>query len=319
MPNGLEESILAEPKADQIVEQLTFGWWNTSLSPTGKKRADAEHQQIASSVVKMLIDDFKVDCLGLGEVTSDDLEFLRASCGSKSISTFDGTLKEGRLQFDTGMLYNRDRLTVVDFKSMTSGNGIRRFKVANRVDLVCASDSSAIHVFIAHWPRRGVPAENDLIRKTIAQLLKAENHAIEKSLPDAAFIVLGDFNDEPFDESIAWHLLATRDRNLAKTEKGYLYNPFWRQLGESASYSIANQKHGVAGTCFYKGQTDTRWRTFDQILFSPAFLGNGRWHLNENETTILELVDLVQLVQNDKVDFDHLPVLSVIERVSESS
>ena len=54
------------------LERMVFGWWNTSLSPLGKDRADDNHKQLASSVIRSLIDDLKVDCLALGEVTNTD-------------------------------------------------------------------------------------------------------------------------------------------------------------------------------------------------------------------------------------------------------
>src|SRR2546423_6612135 len=88
------------------VERMVFGWWNTSLSPIGKERADDDHQQIANGVVKSLIDELNVDCLALGEVTNTDLSSMIAACETTSLGVYEGTLKEGRLQFDTGIIYN---------------------------------------------------------------------------------------------------------------------------------------------------------------------------------------------------------------------
>jgi len=302
------------PRELELVERMVFGWWNTSLSPVGKDRADDNHKQIASKIVKSLIDDLKIDCLALGEVTNADLSSMMDVCDIKTLGVFEGTLKKGRLQFDTGVIYNTARLAIADSFSTVSTHGERNYKIANRIDFVSLSDRLPVHVFVSHWPSRATNEETLLSRKTIASRLKDQLNALNERSPGAAVIVMGDFNDEPFDESISWHLLATRDRQLARTKGGYLYNPFWRQLGESEPHAPSFPGRGAAGSCFYKGATDTRWRTYDQILISSAFLGNSDWHLNEAETTILRTELLMELVQSDKLYFDHLPILSVIER-----
>ena len=313
MADAAIEDVESLPGAP-FAERMVFGWWNTSLSPVGDDRSDEKHKEIARAIVKSLIDDLKVDCLGLGEVTNKNLSMLRASCGTDTISVYEGTLKEGRLQFDTGLIYNSARLGITDSFSTMSKHGGRSIKIANQIDFVSLSDGSPLHVFVSHWPSRSTNEENILSRKTIAGRLKEQIDTLDEQAPNAAVIVMGDFNDEPFDESISWHLLATRDRHLARTKGGYLYNPFWRKLGESHPYAHSTTVGGTAGTCFYKGTTDTRWRTFDQIFFSSAFLGKSKWHLKEEETTILRTEFLIDLIQNNNVHFDHLPILSVIER-----
>lgn len=305
----------SEP-AKPILERIAFGWWNTSLSPVGKDRSDENHKEIARTVVTSLMDDLGIDCLGLGEVTNADLSSMLAACKSDSLRIHEGTLKDGNLQFDTGVIYNQSRLAVANFRSKTSRHGGRRLKISNRIDFVSLYDGLPIHVFVSHWPSRSINEENILSRKTVAGRIKDQLDEISEITPNAAMVVMGDFNDEPFDESISWHLLATRDRNLAQTKSGYLYNPFWRQLGESEPYGRLLQRGGTAGTCFYKGTTETHWRTFDQILFSAAFLGKSEWHLNEDETRVIRSELLIRMVENEKVNFDHLPVFSVVERIS---
>src|SRR5205814_145882 len=132
--------------------------------------------------------------------------------------------------------------------STVSTHGERNYKIANRIDFVSLSDRLPIHVFVSHWPSRAFHEQTFLSRKTIAGRLKDQLNDLDQRLPGAAVIVMGDFNDEPFDESLAWHMLATRDRLLAKTKTGFLYNPFWRRLGESGAYSVAATKTGVAGS-----------------------------------------------------------------------
>jgi len=234
----------------------------------------------------------------------------------QTLGLHEGTLKTGRLQFDTGLIYNTERLSIVDAGSIVSAHGARRYKIANRIDFALVSGEWSFHLFVSHWPSRAIREENILSRQTVADRLKEKIRALAATSTNVAIIVVGDFNDEPFDQSLAWHMLATRDRDLAKSKRDYLYNPFWRHMGESKAYSIADNRSGAAGSCFYREETTTRWRTFDQMLFSPAFLGTCEWHLNENQTMILETDFLMELIRSKDFHFDHLPIISAVEKRS---
>ena len=127
-------------------------------------------------------------------------------------------------------------------------------------------------------------------------------------------IFLGDFNDEPFAPALAEHLLATRDRKLVRNCGKYLYNPFWRHLGEREPHIPGKPCRSYAGSCFYSAGKDTHWRTFDQIIFSSAFLGKGDWHLNEGASQILQISPYDSSVLKRSAIFDHFPVVSVIQK-----
>ena len=144
----------AIPTEEVLLERLVFAWWNTSLSPVGKDRSDDNHKEIAGEIVKSLINELNVDCLALGEVTDENLQFLHKHIGNEAFSSYEGTLKQGRLQFDTGVIYNSDRLTVIDHKSVTSTHAGKNLKVANRIDFNNTSDNSLFHIFVSHWPSR---------------------------------------------------------------------------------------------------------------------------------------------------------------------
>src|ERR1043165_6463223 len=183
------------PPSLQLVERMAFGWWNTSLSPIGKNRADDHHKEIAAKVVKSLIDDFRIDCLGLGEVTNTDLSSMMDACDTKTLGVYEGTLKRGRLQFDTGVIYNIARLAIADSFSTVSTHGERNYKIANRIDFVSLSDGLPLHFFVSHWPSRGTNEETLLSRKTIATRLKDQINAIDERSPGAAAIFITPFGD----------------------------------------------------------------------------------------------------------------------------
>lgn len=301
---------------DPASNQIMFGWWNTSLSPPFPKERTEEEQQnlraTAGEIVRFLIETVGVDCMAVGEVTTDDLSYLCGNCGNDAFASFDGTLKEGKAQFDTGVLYNSKRLLLADSETLFSEHGVR-LKTANRLDLLSIETESPFHVFVSHWPSRGWCSENEVRRSALGWQLRDAIKAVRKHSVDPAIILLGDYNDEPFDSSLSSNLLATRDRRLAGGKHGYFYNPFWRHLGESEPYSHDLSSNSFGGSCSFASGLTTRWRTFDQIIFSGNFLGRGDWHLNEKFTAILRCPPLTDVICTKSGQFDHFPVISTIE------
>ena len=65
---------------------------------------------------------------------------------------------------------------------------------------------------------------------------------------------------------------------------------------------------------FHKSGLETRWRTFDQIMFSSAFLGGSEWELDERQTQILQIPSFEEGFSLPRNIFDHNPVVSVIHK-----
>jgi len=295
--------------------RIIFSWWNTSLSPVGRRRSTDDQRAIAFDVIKYLTSQVGVDCLGLGEVTIEDVEEMIKAAELDGYEFVDGTLKTGRLQFDTGLLYRKDKLKLTDSTSLVSARGSRSFKVANRIDFIVPNTERFFHVFVSHWPSRIWCKENSADRHLLGVRLRDAVEELNKLYDSPAHIILlGDFNDEPFDPSLSEQLLAGRDRNLIKKNPMLLYNPFWRRLGEAVPQVPGIPCRSYSGSCFHKSGKETNWRTFDQIIFSSTFLGSSEWHLNEKYTHILQLHPFDTVITKSYEIFDHFPVISVIER-----
>ncbi|GFO68036.1 hypothetical protein GMLC_16150 [Geomonas limicola] len=294
--------------------QISIAWWNTSLSPLGEQRATDEQKKIALDVVRYLTCDLNVDCLALGEVTLQDLNFFLNTLNLTNYAAYDGTVKEGRLQFDTGALYRTDSLHLVNNKTLIPSKNGHSFKLANRLDFIVTDLNIYLHLFISHWPSRLACDKNNPDRHFLGMKLREAVQAVnEESGLTAYTVLLGDYNDEPFDSSLAEHLLAVRDRRLVRKRPELLYNPFWRHLGEPQPYVKDCDTQSCGGSCFHKGGTETQWRTFDQIIFSSPFLGGYGIHLNEKFSHILRLESFLPHVLKTTEIFDHFPVISVIE------
>jgi hypothetical protein len=160
------------------------------------------------------------------------------------------------------------------------------------------------------WDHERSPKRSILgtrLRDSIEELKKSYEYAPQ-------IIIVGDFNDEPFDESLAGHLRATRDRGLAMRKDSYFYNPFWRHLGQTLPYSPLVDSENPCGTVSYNRDDETRWRTFDQIIVSSSFLDCDRWYIDEEHTRILDHPALDDIIRRGSTIFDHRPILSFIRR-----
>ena len=192
--------------------------------------------------------------------------------------------------------------------------GRTSLKISERIDLFFPESNALINFFISHWPSRLHHQESDPKRLELATTFRKYLDSIrEIDSLNKHIILMGDYNDDPFSPSLYKHLLATRDRQLATENDNYLYNPFWRNLGESDYLVHEDSNKNSCGTYYYSQGNESKWFNFDQIIFSSAFLKNGLLRLNEENCIILRNEDLVSRIKSLKYKFDHLPVLGVID------
>jgi len=156
MPTDPTEGLTGASPAElaRLTNRLGFAWWNTGLTPPIDGAVNADTRELAGQVVRSLVQDCGIDCLGLGEVSTDDLTYFRDQCTIPNLDIYDGTDESGRARFDTGLLYNKLRLSAVDHFTHFSGYGTRTLKVANRVTFTLPNSTTPLHVFISHWPSR---------------------------------------------------------------------------------------------------------------------------------------------------------------------
>lgn len=292
---------------------LVFSWWNTGLSPMkAKGRATEDQKRLAFEVVSKLLGDFGVDCLVLGEVTEEDLNGI-LSWESKDIFEI---YSERQVQFGIAFLYRRGRFEVLNYNQIFSARGGRKLKIASELEFSISSQDLPLHLFACHWPSRLWCHENSADRHLLGAHLRGTLERIEGFEEGLAnVIVMGDFNDEPFAPSLAEQLLASRDRYLVRKKPILLYNPFWRRIGEAFPHVPGEKPVSLAGTCFHKSGHETKWRTFDQIIFSSAFLNGSGWQLNEKLTRIVSFYQLeINIHMEKSVNiFDHYPVVASIQ------
>jgi len=295
--------------------KLGFSWWNTSLSPSAKKnRSSPEQKMIAAQVIKTLLKNHSIDFLGLGEVSIQDINYLKTDINNSCYGFIESIDENNSVEFDLGIIYNREKLKLIKNKSLINSYGNRNIKIALEADFQVALNEAPLYIFVSHWPSRMYYHEGQAIRDGFAMRLSGEIEEIQRRHSGQASIVLmGDYNDEPFDKPLSGHLRATRDRRLVRQSTNYLYNPFWRLLGEKDAHVPNKKIKTFAGTYYYSSGIETKWNTFDQIIFSSACLHGLPWHLDEEKCMVLDMPPLDLLLMDRKSIFDHFPIQSILE------
>jgi len=117
-------------------------------------------------------------------------------------------------------------------------------------------ENDTIHFFMNHWPSRwGGYLETKPKREFVASMLRLKVDSILNVDNDPHIIIMGDFNDEPWDESVKVVLNAKLDS--IKIEKGDLLNLMSKY-----------EKDWLMGTSKYKED----WSVIDQFIISANLL-----------------------------------------------
>lgn len=112
-----------------------------------------------------------------------------------------------------------------------------------------------LHIFVCHWPSKyGGNQATAPLRAHAADMLRRECDSLLKDNPWANILIMGDFNDEPQDASLAGHLQALPD-TFARSAPGNLYNLMWTM----------SQENAIKTHC-YQGD----WAMLDQFVVSSS-------------------------------------------------
>lgn len=295
--------------------KISCTWWNTSLSPTkAANRSSDETKEIALLLINEILINKKSSILGLCELSEKETEWLAGECEKINYGVINGVLKENKTTYDTCIIYNRELLKFQDTKNIFSMRNESTLKIAQHSVFEIISDNTELNIFLSHWTSVRTNNPETQARDLYGIRLKDAVDEIWKKDEDAQIILMGDYNDEPFNSPLAYHLMATRDRHLASSKKKRLYNPFWHRIGSDRDYSRNYDDLGFCGTYFHSPDSNDRWRTFDQIILSSGLLNIEKWNLSEESVEIINIPEYTKRVIHEKTSFDHFPVSITIER-----
>lgn len=161
---------------------------------------------------------------------------------------------------DVGLIYQKKRFVVTNSAQYPLRYADEK-DFASRDQLLVSGllDGEQVHVIVNHWPsRRGGESKSAPKRAAAANVCRNICDSILKIEPNAKIMIMGDFNDDPVDDSMFKILKA-----IGKQEKmtpGDFFNPMYKLF-----------KDGI-GSLAYKDS----WNLFDQIVITPALLGDDK-------------------------------------------
>lgn len=292
---------------EQKMNELFIGFWNVNLSPPLSKKwnksSDTKRQLIALVIDSML--KMNLDFLCLCEISPEDIQFIDQSI---SLIGMDYDYKIERkslngLYFDTCVIY-KNSFESLSMKFQVDGESRDKIKAYQKYEFIFPLLNERLILYVAHWLSK--LKDNSERRRSVASYTRKDILDEKEKYPETKFIVLGDFNVEPYDASILNGLRSSRDKEIIKLNPSLFYNPFWRFLPV--------QKNIASGTHYYKKDEYHHWHVYDQILISGNFFKEG-WDLDDANVQILDeeaIITLVpSLIENPS---DHLPVLTKLEK-----
>jgi predicted extracellular nuclease len=156
---------------------------------------------------------------------------------------------------DTALLYNPVHFEVVSSRRIPLKVNNHDGRPDSTRDILYVEGKlhgEMVHVFVNHWPsRREGDVKTADKRIAAAETILREMEQIEKASGRPNYLIMGDFNDGPGDESI-----------LRLVHSAGLYNAMENLLKENR------------GSANYKN----RWSLFDQIILSSTFFDRSPGH-----------------------------------------
>jgi predicted extracellular nuclease len=155
---------------------------------------------------------------------------------------------------DVALIYNSDRIRVLQSRYF----GVGKAGLFTRDILYCKArlGDDTCHFLINHWPSRSSgQLETEPDRLAAASRLRSIVDSLFSVCRKTKIVIMGDFNDEPWDMSLFQALKAKTDTRIAQSD--YLYN-----------LSRAPEGGKLKGTVKFRGE----WSLFDQVIVSGSLL-----------------------------------------------
>ncbi|HUH28547.1 endonuclease [Gelidibacter sp.] len=244
-----------ENLVDYIDNPLTLddGFLETSSKKWTKVRYEKKIYKIGLAISKIGFDDLQKPptLIGLSEVENDKV--LKDLVNSPHLKNhrygflrYDSPDERG---IDVALLYDTDNFTLIASENIAlnveSELGVRDYTR----DILKVSgylDGEKIHILVNHWPSRHQESDTTGHKRMFAaQRVAGLIDDIIKNEADAKIIIMGDFNDNPKNESIQY---------LKNTKS--LFNPMEKLM----SYTRGSATHNF------------KWILFDQIMMTQNFL-----------------------------------------------
>lgn len=167
---------------------------------------------------------------------------------------------------------------------------------------------------LVHLPSK-MHSDSGMITEELRSLVK-DIEEVEKNNNNCNTIITGDFNLNPFEDSMVsasgLHSLNNEEISLKKKrvilgrEYRYFYNPMWKLWGK---------QNFPGGTYYYNSSYALNyfWNIFDQVIIRPDLISN----FNQNNLKIITEINGVNLLNTNGIPnrdiSDHLPLFFEIK------
>ena len=242
------------------------GKYDLEFSPAGARQWDAEKYWKKMDNMAKAISHFTTPATPVGPAVIGVSEIENITVLQDLVK--HPLLKEWKLQIvhhdspdrrgvDVAMLYNPRFFRVLNVtNSRVRVEGYDSFRTRDQMCVTGMMGGDKVSVIVNHWPSRSGGEESSRpLRAAAARCTKMIVDSLLNDDPNQGIIIMGDLNDDPFNESVANVLGAKKKKK--DVGKGELFNPCWSMLDK-----------GI-GSLAYKGN----WNFFDQIIVSDYFLG----------------------------------------------
>jgi len=220
---------------------------------TMKYTAKLQHMSYAISQIGLDYSPVGVAMIGVSEIENQGVldDLIKQPDLAKRSYQYVHYDSPDRRGIDVALIYNPKLFIVSNSKSYRLHTADTAFLTRDQLMVSGYLQGEKVHVIVNHWPSRtGGEMESRQKRNAAAALTRSIADSLFRVDPKAKIIIMGDLNDDPFDESCAKVLGAKRE--IKDVKAGELYNTLWKTLDM-----------GV-GSLAYKDQ----WNLFDQIIVS---------------------------------------------------
>lgn len=177
---------------------------------------------------------------------------------------------------DVALLYQRDKFKLLEYRSIRSDMGAGERPTRDILHVRgMVSTYDTLDVFVVHFPSRfGGERASEPRRLQVAQLLRQTVDTLIQNRKDAKILIMGDFNDYPYNKSVREvlkvNLIDSADNQESDMyEEHNLYHLFAHKFSRKAfHHSKKDVYKSVLGSYKYQGE----WGILDHLIVSGGLL-----------------------------------------------
>ena len=166
---------------------------------------------------------------------------------------------------DVGLLYRPDQFEYVDSESLPfsfEDTAVDITLTKDEQDRFLTRDILMVHgkiagedfaIYVAHLPSR-VGGKGGDLRSLGGEIIRKHADGMMQKYPGIKIVIMGDMNDNPFDDSMAKYVGAVKD--IESVPESGFFNPFWQMLDDGY------------GSIAYRDV----WSIYDQVIVNEALV-----------------------------------------------